>query len=185
MEHIVLSHMAKHLNSHRILIDDQHGFRERLSTVTQLINSTNDWSESGRTGLSTVTQLINSTNDWSEMLNKKGQTDVIPLDFSKAFDKVSHQHLSNKLSFYGIRGNTLGWINSFLSDRQQAVSVNGTHSSWVDVTSGVPQGSVLGPALFVLYINDINDHIKSKIKLFADNSIVYREIWSPEDHNIL
>ena len=164
MEHIVLSHMAKHLNSHRILIDDQHGFRERLSTVTQ---------------------LINSTNDWSETLNKKGQTDVILLDFSKAFDKVSHQHLSNKLSFYGIRGNTLGWINSFLSDRQQAVSVNGTHSSWVDVTSGVPQGSVLGPALFLLYINDINDHIKSKIKLFADDSIVYREIWSPEDHNIL
>ena len=156
--------MAKHLNSHRILIDDQHGFRERLSTVTQ---------------------LINSTNDWSETLNKKGQTDVILLDFSKAFDRVSHQHLSNKLTFYGIRGNTLGWINSFLPDRQQAVSVNGTHSSWVDVTSGVPQGSVLGPALFLLYINDINDHIKSKIKLFADDSIVYREIWSPEDHNIL
>ena len=63
--------------------------------------------------------------------------------------------------------------------------VNVTHSSWVDVTSGVPQGSVLGPALFLLYINDINDHIKSKIKLFADDSIVYREIWSPEDHNIL
>ena len=95
MEHIVLSHMAKHLNSHRILIDDQHGFQEHLSTATQ---------------------LINSTNDWSETLNKKGQTNVILLDFSKAFDKVSHQHPSNKLSFYGIRDNTLGWINSFLSD---------------------------------------------------------------------
>ena len=164
MEHIVLSHIAKHLNTNSILINNQHGFREHLSTVTQ---------------------LINSTNDWAKTLNTRGQTDVILLDFSKAFDKVSHPHLSAKLNHYGIRDNTLEWINSFLSNRKQSVSVNGTHSSWVNVTSGVPQGSVLGPVLFLLYINDINDHIQSTIKLFADDSILYREIQNPQDLAIL
>ena len=164
MEHIVLSHMAKHLNSNRILIDEQHGFRERLSTVTQ---------------------LINSTNDWTNTLNNKGQTDAIFLDFSKAFDKVSHKHLVTKLKYYGITENTLGWIHSFLSDRTQAVSVNGTHSKSVKVTSGVPQGSVLGPVLFLLYINDINEHINSTVKLFADDSIIYREVHNTQDQLIL
>ena len=126
-----------------------------------------------------------ATNDWSETINKCGQTDVVLLDFSKAFDKVSHQHLSAKLDHYGIRGNTLNWINSFLSDRKQAVSVNGSHSTWVNVTSGVPQGSVMGPVLFLLYINDIQEQIQSKIKLFADDSILYREIKTQEDLHIL
>ena len=164
LEHVVLSHMAKHLNQHHILLDSQHGFRERLSTVTQ---------------------LITSVNDWASTLEHRGQTDVILLDFSKAFDKVSHQHLSAKLHYYGIRGSTLHWINAFLDNHTQATSVNGQHSSWVDVTSGVPQGSVLGPALFLLYINDIQDNIKSNIRLFADVSIVYREITNPDDHIIL
>ncbi|XP_072046454.1 uncharacterized protein [Amphiura filiformis] len=103
----------------------------------------------------------------------------------KAFDRVSHPHLSAKLDFYGIRGSTLRWICAFLADRKQAVSVNGTHSTWGNVTSGVPQGSVLGPALFLLYINDIQDNIKSNIRLFAEDSILYREIHNQEDHQIL
>jgi hypothetical protein len=164
MEHIMLSHIAKHLSSHNILVNSQHGFRERLSTVTQ---------------------LISATNDWASCLNHQGQSDVILLDFSKAFDKVPHRRLSAKLNFYGIRGHTQGWVDAFLKNRSQAVSVNGTMSSWVDVTSGVPQGSVLGPALFLLYINDIEDSINSSIRLFADDSILYREICSPEDHVIL
>ena len=110
---------------------------------------------------------------------------VILLNFSKAFDKVSHHHLSAKLNHYGIRENTLEWINSFLSNRKQALSVNGTHSSWVNVTSSIPQGSVLGPVLFLLYINNIYDHIQSTIKLFADDSILYREIQNPQDLVIL
>ena len=164
MEHIVLSHIAKHLSANKILLDSQHGFRQRLSTVTQ---------------------LITSTHDWASTLQHRGQTDVILLDFSKAFDKVPHLRLSAKLNHYGIRGQTLDWISSFLDNRTQAVSVNGTHSSWGKVSSGVPRGSVLGPALFLLYINDIQDHIQSTMRLFADDSIVYREIVRPEDHDLL
>ncbi|XP_072042271.1 uncharacterized protein [Amphiura filiformis] len=109
MEHVVLSHLARHLNSNSILLDSQHGFREKLSTVTQ---------------------LITSCHDWARTLQQRGQVDVILLDFSKAFDKVPHLRLSAKLEFYGIRGSTLTWINSFLNNRSQAVSVNGTHSPW-------------------------------------------------------
>ena len=156
--------MAKHLSLHNIILDSQHGFRERLSTVTQ---------------------LLTSVHDWATTLEQRGQVDVILLDFSKAFDKVSHLHLSAKLDFYGIRGSILRWIDAFLSGRQQAVSVNGKHSSWGNVTSGVPQGSVLGPALFLVYINDIQEKIKSDIRLFADDSILYREIHNVEDHQIL
>ena len=98
---------------------------------------------------------------------------------------VPHRRLAVKLDYYGIRGPTLRWIVSFLSNRQQAVAVNSSLSSWEQVTSGVPQGSVLGPALFLLYINDINQHLQSDIRLFADDSIIYKEITSPSDHNVL
>ena len=105
--------------------------------------------------------------------------------FAKAFDKVPHLRLLSKLTSYGITGNTQNWIKSFLSNRKQRVSVNGALSDITDVTSGVPQGSVLGPVLFLLYINDINGNIKSSIRLFADDSIIYRKISSKTDHEIL
>ena len=89
---------------------------------------------------------------------------------------VPHRRLAVKLDYYGIHGSTLRWILSFLSNRQQAVAVNGSLSSLEQVTSGVPQGSVLGPALFLLYINDINQHLQSDIRLFADDSIIYKEM---------
>ena len=98
---------------------------------------------------------------------------------------MPHLRLSVKLSYYGIGGTSLRWIEAFLCSRTQSVSVNGTHSTWGNVTSGVPQGSVLGPVLFLLYINDIQEQIQSTMRLFADDSIVYREIRSPEDHKIL
>ena len=102
-------------------------------------------------------------------LDNKTQTDAILLDFAKAFDKVPHKRLLSKLSSYGITSNTHNWITSFLSNRKQRVSVNGALSDITDVTSGVPQGSVLGPILFLLYINDINENIQSSIRLFADD----------------
>ena len=164
MEHIVLSHISKHLSANNVIIDHQHGFREKRSCETQ---------------------LLEAVHDWSECLNRSSQSDVLLLDFSKAFDKVPHQRLALKLHHYGIRGNTLRWIQAFLDNREQCVSVNGTHSQWSPVKSGVPQGSVLGPTLFLVYINDIVDDVKSNIRLFADDSILYREIRGDEDHAIL
>ena len=130
------------------------------------------------------TQLIATIHDWAETINAKGQTDAILLDFSKAFDKVPHKRLAVKLQSYGITSKTLNWIEAF-SSRSQNVSVNGVHSSTISVMSGVLQGSVIGPALLLLYINDIKDNIRSSLRLFTDDSIVYRDIRSDEDSEIL
>jgi len=157
MEHIVLSHMAKHLSSNNILINAQRGFRQRFSCETQLISAIHDWTKS---------------------INTRSQTDVILLDFSKAFDSVPHQRLLMKLDYYGIRGNMLMWIKAFLSNRSL---VNGIQSSSKPVLSGVPQGYILGPVLFLLYINDISSSVKSRLRLFADNCILYREIREVQD----
>ena len=104
---------------------------------------------------------------------KRIRTDVLVIDFSKAFDSVPHQRLLPKLNYYGITGNSLFWTKNFLLDRTQCVQVSGTRSSWISVTSGVPQGSVLGPLLFLIYINDIVHNLNFKIKLFADDAVLY------------
>ena len=107
------------------------------------------------------------------------------MDFSKAFDKVSHILLLHKLEHYGIRGNINRWIVSFLYNRTHAVVVDGENSIHIDVESGVPQGSVLGPSLFLLYINDMPVGIKSTVRLFADDTIAYLTISSYKDSNDL
>ena len=94
------------------------------------------------------------------------------LDFEKAFDTPPHELLKSKLFSYGIGGKTLEWINAFLCFRQQRVVVNGVKSDWAPVVSGVPQGTVLGPLLFSLYINDIPVGIDSQIRLFADDCVL-------------
>ena len=111
------------------------------------------------------------------------QTDVIVMNFAKAFDKVPHKRLLYKLDFYGIRGSTHKWIDSWLSERSQKVVLDGRASDPVPVLSGVPQGSVLGPALFLIFIND--DNIRSSVRLFADDCVLYRNIKSPLDCHIL
>ena len=120
-------------------------------------------------------------NDWAKILDKKGQVDTFILDFEKAFDTPPHELLKSKLFSYGIGGKTLEWINVFLCFRQQRVVVNGVKSDWAPVVSGVPQGIVLGPLLFSLYINDIPVGIDSQIRLFADDCVCYREIKTVED----
>lgn len=90
-------------------------------------------------------------------------TDVLLIDFSKAFDSVPHQRLLLKLNYYGITGNSVSWIENFLLDRTQYVQVSGTRSSWISVTPGVPQDTVIGPLLFLIYINDIVHNLNSKL----------------------
>ena len=106
------------------------------------------------------------------------QTDLIFLDFSKAFDKVAHGKLISKLHFYGIRGKTLSWIKDFLDSRSQAVVSNRVKSDKIAVYFGVPQGSVFGAILFLPYINDLPDQVKSRVRLFADDSAIYLAISS-------
>ena len=113
-------------------------------------------------------------HDWASERNKGLTTDVIFLDLSKAFDSVPHERLLTKIHAYGIQGPLLSWLRSFLNNRSQRVVLRGHYSSWTSVLSGVPQGTVLGPILFLIYINDISRRIMSNTKLFADDMKVYR-----------
>ena len=98
--------------------------------------------------------------------------DLVLLDFCKAFDAVPHCRLLSKLSSYGIHNQTDRWITSWLTNRKQWVTVSGVASKWVPVKSGVPQGTVLGPLMFLIYINDIGENVLSTLKLFADDCIL-------------
>ena len=109
------------------------------------------------------------------------QADLIIMDFAKAFDKVPHRMLLHKLKYYGNRGYTHQWINSWRSGRTQQVVLDGQASDPVLVLSGVPQGSVLGPVLFLIFINDLPDNIISSVCLFADDCVLYRNIHSLQD----
>ena len=161
MEHVITKHIINHLEKNNLLYDLQHGFRHSRSCETQL--------------LSFVQELASN-------YDKNIQTDLIIMDFAKAFDKVPHQRLLYKLKYYGINNETLNWINAFLSDRTQTVVLDGESSDIAPVTSGVPQGTVLGPVLFLVYINDLPDYLNSsKLRLFADDSIIYRTIKSQND----
>lgn len=160
LEHIVHSHIISHLEFHDILSDYQHGFRKRRSCESQ---------------------LIMTINDLAKGLDGGKQIDAILLDFSKAFDKVSHKKLIAKLDFYGVRGNILMWIADFLRNRSQTVVLHGIKSDPVNVSSGVPQGTVLGPLLFLVYINDLPDGLSATPRLFADDCLLYRIIESTND----
>ena len=120
-------------------------------------------------------------NNWAKILDNGGQVDTFILDFEKAFGTRPHELLKSRLFGCVIGGKSLKWIDSFLCYRQQRVFVNGAKSDWAPVLYGVPQGTVLGPLLFPLYINDISTDIDSEIRLFADDCVCYREIKDTED----
>ena len=126
-------------------------------------------------------------DDFFSAFDAKIQTDVGILDFSRAFDTVPHQRLMGKLAHYGIQGTTIRWIEAFLCNRRMQVVVDGETTGPAPVVSGVPQGTVLGPLLFNIYINDMPQTVTegTSIRLFADDCLVYRRIESPEDQQIL
>ena len=119
-------------------------------------------------GRSTVSQPIQVVHEYAKNMKKNRQVDIIYLDFAKAFDKVPHNKLLFKLESLGIRGNLLAWFRSYLSGRRHRVVINGKPSDYLPVKSGVPLGSVLGPLLFLIYINDISG--ETSLPLFADDS---------------
>ena len=166
LEHILCTHIRRHLDNHGILTPDNHGFRSRHSCETQ---------------------LIATTHDILRLRDVGKQVDVAILDFSKAFDTVPHGRLLNKLKFYGIQGKTLEWIRAFLTARRQSVLVDGDKSQNEQVLSGVPQGTVLGPLLFLLHINEMPSVVNplTKCRLFADDCLLYRVIDSLDDHTQL
>ena len=135
-----------------------------------------------RSGYSCETQLLTTANDLLKSFDKNKQTDIAILDFSKAFDTVPHNRLIHKLSNYGINGPTLSWLECFLTKRDMKVVLDGTASEPASVDSGVPQGTVLGPILFLVHINDLPQSVTSQVRLFADDCLLYREINSFRDH---
>jgi hypothetical protein len=132
-------------------------------------------------GRSCMTNLLLSIQSWSKSIDEGDNIDAIFLDFSKAFDTVPHERLLVKLRNIGISGHVLEWIEAFLKNRKQRVIVNGSASPWVDVISGIPQGTVLGPLLFVVFINDMPNVCESLVNLLADDSKLWRIIDSEVD----
>jgi hypothetical protein len=163
LESILRTRIIDHMRSNNLLSKRQYGFIA---------------------GRSTTLQLLHVIEQWTDILDKGGSIDVSYLDFQKAFDKVPHRRLLSKIENLGITGDTLSWIKDFLTNRKQRVLVNGKESSWRDVTSGIPQGSVLGPLLFVAYINDMPDCVLSPVFLFADDTKIFRQIETIDDHKI-
>ena len=155
METLVRDQIVSHMMENSLFCDEQHGFVP---------------------GQSCMTQLLITIEIWTELLDTGAPLDVIYLDFKKAFDSVPHKRLMSKLDAYGIGDPIKEWIKNFLVNRKQRVTVNGIMSSWSEVLSSIPQGSVLGPILLGIFINDLPDAVTSTPKIFADDTKLFRAI---------
>ena len=167
MESLIRDKIVEHLERHKLIRPSQHGFLKGKSTTTNLL-----------VYMETLTRLMDQGH----------AVDVLYLDFAKAFDKVPHQRLLAKCKGLGLDGRVLEWIRVWLEDRQQRVVLNGEASEWADVLSGVPQGSVLGPTLFLIFINDIDDAVEvtnSILLKFADDTKVGMVVESEEQRQEL
>ena len=123
--------------------------------------------------------------EWTEATDNNLKVDSVYLDFRKAFESVPHKRLLQKLDGYGIKWVLLKWLENFLTKRQQRVVINGNVSNWTEVLSGIPQGSILGPILFIIYINDLPGVVGSVCKLFVDDCKLYSSIASEADQKEL
>ena len=155
LETIIRDHMMDFLIKHKLINPSQHGFLKAKSCLTNL--------------LCFLEEITKWVDDGSPV-------DVIYLDFQKAFDKVPHQRLISKLKSHGMGNSIINWIEQWLKDRRQRVVVDGEVSSWKSVLSGVPQGSVLGPILLLVYINDLEEGVTGKILKFADDTKLFRKV---------
>ena len=152
LESIIRDVIVDHMTLGKLYTECQHGFRQHRSCITQLL------------------QVMNY---FTNLLDKGENIDIIYLDFRKAFDSVPHERLLIKLQYYGITGKLLAWIRDFLKDRKQLVRVGNDYSKYTDVLSGIPQGSILGPVLFTIFINDLPQKINSFCKIVADDTKIY------------
>lgn len=162
MEKLIVDDLSSYLRTNKLISKSQHGFLSKRCTTTN---------------------LLDTLNDWTIAINNKKTVDSIYIDFSKAFDTVSHCKLLNKLTSYGITGNLLKWITGFLNNRTQTTRVGLSVSEPVSLTSGVVEGGCLGPLLFILYVNDVCDVIDSNatLKLYADDIKLYSIIETAQD----
>ena len=164
LESIIRDHIMKHMVEKHLLTKCQHGFIK---------------------GRSCVTQLLAVLDKWTEALDMGNNMDAVYLDFAKAFDSVPHQRLLMKIKGYGIAGKVWKWIEDFLLQRNQQVVVNGMKSLIALVLSGIPQGSVLGPLLFICFINDMPEVVHSSIQMFADDTKLFRTVNNPDHAQML
>ena len=156
-EKLIFDAIYLHLCENGLLNVNQSGFRPGDSTVNQLL---------------LITHKIYSAFEE----NPSRETRAVFLDLSKAFDRVWHDGLMYKMECCGISGDLLTLIQSFLSDRKQRVVLNGKSSQWSTISAGVPQGSVLGPLFFLVYINDLVDNVNSDVKMFADDTSLFSTV---------
>ena len=160
LERLIKDHMVEFLVKHKLLNSSQHGFLKARSWLTNMLC------------------FLEEITNWIDV---GSPVDIIYLDFQKAFDKVPHQRLLLKLKAHGIGDSITDWIEQWLTDRRQRVVVDGEVSNWKSVLSGVPQGSVLGPILFLIYINDLDDSITSNVLKFADDTKLFRKVNTDGD----
>ena len=152
MEEFVRDEIVDHMTKNELYSKCQHGFRKQRSCVTQ---------------------LIEVYDKLTELIDDGKSIDIVYLDFKKAFDSIPHERLLQKMKGYGITGKVLNWVRSFLAGRKQRVRIGNSYSNMTDVTSGIPQGSILGPVLFTIFINDLPDALDVNCKVFADDTKIY------------